>query len=87
MIGSGIAQYIQLRKQEQKAISAPETETVKSFKQNENASLPPTQTEYVAPESHYKTGDLVPPSVTDGTTRHLEMNPEGKTMTLPKVEK
>jgi hypothetical protein len=52
-----------------------------------NASLPPKQTEYVSPESRYKTGDLVPPSVTDGTTRHLEMNPEGETMTLPKIEK
>jgi hypothetical protein len=50
-----------------------------------NSALPPTQTEYIAPsESSYKTGDLVPPSVTDGTTRHLEMDPEGKTMTLPK---
>lgn len=49
-----------------------------------NASLPPTQTQYVAPDSRYKTGDLVPPSVTDSTTRHLEINKEGKTMTLPK---
>lgn len=48
------------------------------------AALPPTQTEYVAPEKHYKTGDLVPPSVTDNTTRHLEMDSEGQTMTLPK---
>lgn len=47
-------------------------------------ALPPQQTEFVAPESRYKTGDLVPPSVTDGTTRHLEMNQEGETMTLPK---
>ena len=86
MIGSGIAQYIQLRKYEQKTISASETETIKSFKQTENASLPP-QAAYVAPESRYKTGDLVPSSVTDNTTRHLELNSEGKTMTLPKAEK
>lgn len=49
-----------------------------------NAALPPTQTDYVAPETRYKTGDLVPPSVTDSTTRHLEINKEGETMTLPK---
>lgn len=49
-----------------------------------NAGLPPIQTEYVAPDSRYKTGDLVPPSVAEGTTRHLEMNSEGETMTLPK---
>ena len=48
------------------------------------ADLPPSNTEYVAPETRYQTGDLVPPSVTDNTTRHLEMDSEGKTMTLPK---
>ena len=50
----------------------------------QNYPLPPNQTEYVQPESRYKTGDLIPASVTDGTTRHLEINSEGETMTLPK---
>lgn len=51
-----------------------------------NASLPPLQTEYVKPQnSIYDTGELVaPPSVIEGTTRHLEINKEGETMTLPK---
>jgi hypothetical protein len=51
-----------------------------------NQQLPPTQTEYVKPQnSIYDTGDLVsPPSVTENTTRHLEINKEGETMTLPK---
>ncbi len=49
-----------------------------------NASLPSAQTEFIPPDTRYKTGDLVPPSVTDGTTRHLEMNAEGETMALPK---
>ena len=50
-----------------------------------NGGLPPQRTEFVASNDlRYKTGDLVPPSVTDSTTRHLEMNPEGETMTLPK---
>lgn len=48
------------------------------------ASLPPAQTNFVAPDSRYRTGDLAPPSVTDNTTRHLEMNAEGETMALPK---
>lgn len=47
-------------------------------------SLPPNQPGYASPDSPYKTEDLVPPSVTDGTTRHLEVNSEGETMTLPK---
>ena len=50
-----------------------------------NPALPPQKTTFVSPESRYKTGDLVPPSVTDSTTRHLEVNSEGETMTLPKV--
>ncbi len=51
-----------------------------------NASLPPLQTEYIKPhKSIYDTGELaVPPSIVEGTTRHLEMNSEGDTMTLPK---
>lgn len=48
------------------------------------ADLPPTQTDYVAPETRYQTGDLVPPSIVDNTTHHLEMDSEGQTMTLPK---
>lgn len=41
--------------------------------------------EYAKPQkSIYDTGELaVPPSVTEGTTRHLEMSDEGETMTLP----
>ena len=50
-----------------------------------NPGLPPQRTDFVSHNDlRYKTGDLVPPSVTDGTTRHLEMNSEGETMTLPK---
>lgn len=47
-----------------------------------------TSTNYDVPPprgSAYDTGELVaPPSVTENTTRHLEMNSEGDTMTLPK---
>ena len=85
MLGTGLAQYIQLKKNEQKFIPKSEQQdTVKSFNQAPNASLPPIQTEYIAPDSRYQTGDLVPPSVAEGTTRHLEINHEGETMTLPK---
>ncbi len=47
-------------------------------------SLPSTKADYISPDSSYTTGDLVPPSVTDNTTRHLEISSEGETMTLPK---
>jgi zinc-ribbon domain len=44
---------------------------------------------YVKPpqRSIYDTGEFtLPPSVTEGTTRHLEINKEGETMTLPEDE-
>ena len=82
--GGGIAQYIQLRRAEQaKPVFAPAS-SINVLDTPPNNALPPQQTEWVSPESRYKTGDLVPPSVTDNTTRHLEMDSEGKTMTLPK---
>jgi ribosomal protein L7/L12 len=46
-----------------------------------------TKSNFVPPPrgSIYETGELeVPPSVTDNTTRHLEINSEGETMTLPR---
>jgi hypothetical protein len=51
----------------------------------QNAPLPPAQQQFVAPaESRYKTGDLAPPSVVEETTKHLQMDQEGRTMALPK---
>ena len=85
MLGSGVAQYIQLKKTEQRNISLIQQSSQNVFSSvPQNSALPPTQTQYVAPESRYKTGDLAPSSVTDSTTRHLEINSEGETMTLPK---
>lgn len=82
-VGGGIAQYLQIRSGPGNVrVTAPDQNILSGSSQN--AALPPKQTEFVSPESRYKTGDLVPPSVTDGTTRHLEVNSEGETMTLPK---
>jgi len=83
-LGSGIAQYLQIRRVEKGGIVYNPTVDTAQVSGGQNNSLPAAQTEWTAPESRYKTGDLVPPSVTDGTTRHLEMDSEGKTMTLPK---
>lgn len=82
-LGAGVAQYIQLRKAEKGGL-VYSTPSPDAFPPVQNTALPPPQTQWVAPDSKYKTGDLVPPSVTDGTTRHLEMDSEGRTMTLPK---
>jgi hypothetical protein len=84
MMGSGVAQYVQLRKAEKGQLAAAPLASQAAFPAKTGAALPPQSTEFVVPESRYKTGDLVPPSVTDGTTRHLEMESESKTMALPK---
>jgi len=82
-LGAGVAQFVQLRRAGQgRGMVFTSAQNVISAAPA--ASLPPTQTNYVTPESRYKTGDLVPPSVTDNTTRHLELDTEGQTMTLPK---
>ena len=84
-IGSGIAQYLQIKSSGQSGVTYAPAEQNTISAPASNAALPPSQTNYVQPESRYKTGDLVPPSVTDTTTKHLELNSEGETMTLPKI--
>ncbi len=81
-LGAGVAQLVQLRKAEKGGMmysSQPEFPP-----QQQNAALPPPQTTWTPPESRYKTGDLVPPSVTDSTTRHLEIDSESQTKPLSK---
>lgn len=85
-LGAGIAQFVQLKNAQRPSVgfAPPQQRNIGAAEQN--TGLPPSRTEYVSPgESRYKTGDLVPPSVTDRTTRHLETNSEGETMTLPKI--
>jgi len=89
MIGSGVAKYMQLKRAERAQPSnSPITSQATLNTPRPNQGLPPQPARFAAPvpESRYKTGDLVPPSITDNTTRHLETNPEGETMTLPKVQ-
>lgn len=88
-LGSGIAQVIQLKKLEKQeaAFESQNTSNVINSAPDKN-SLSPTKTDYVEPSKQtiYDTGDLVerPASVTEGTTRHLHLDNEGETMTLPK---
>jgi hypothetical protein len=82
-IGTGVAQYLQIKRAEKGGMVYP-TIQPEPLPAAQNSALPPQQTQWVSPDSSYKTGDLVPPSVTDNTTRHLEIDSEGQTMTLPK---
>jgi hypothetical protein len=83
-LGAGVAQYIQLRKAEKGLPVYSPTVARPLVTSGATTALPPDKTAYIEPESRYKTGDLVPPSVTDNTTRQLEMDTEGRTMALPK---
>jgi hypothetical protein len=86
LISKGISDYLKSKRIEARLYGAG-NQTQNSLNQSHNkADLPPSQTEYVKPQgSIYDTGELVaPPSVTEDTTRHLEINKEGETMTLPK---
>ncbi|MFN6963622.1 MAG: zinc-ribbon domain-containing protein [Pyrinomonadaceae bacterium] len=84
MIGTGVAQIIQLKHAMKGGVRFAESERLLEPRAA-TPGLPPSQTAYVPAESRYKTGDLVPPSVTEDTTRHLDSSSEGETMTLPKV--
>lgn len=83
MLGSGLARYLQLKKLE--ASTAGGSHAASQLSAAQRASLPSSQQAYVEPAgSRFRTGDLVPGSVTDNTTKHLEIDSEGQTMTLPK---
>ena len=83
-LGRGIAQLIQMQESKKSGIGVVVPHQG-SLPQTPGQALPPSQTTWEPRvESRYKTGDLVPPSVTDATTRHLEMDSEGQTLTLPK---
>jgi hypothetical protein len=84
MIATGIAQYMQLKRADGGQPVFSGTAAAPPLGGEAAPPLPAARTEWVSPESRYKTGDLVPPSVTENTTRHLEVDREGKTMALPK---
>lgn len=90
MLGKGFATLIQMKREAKEDFVRIELNNhSERIKSNNFKNLPPKQTEFVSniPDSKYETGDLVPPSVIENTTRHLEMDSEGETMTLPKVDK
>ena len=85
MIGSGVAQILRITYGERSAAQVKIKEEVSPALDSATPGvLPPKQTEYATDQApqRYKTGELVPPSVVEGTTRHLELDSEGKTTKL-----
>lgn len=84
-LAKGISDYMKYGKMEESRMRQAAHYPAELNQPRVNAGLPPSQTDYVSPgETKYKTGDLVPPSVTDSTTKLLELDSEGQTRTLPK---
>jgi len=63
-------------------------ERIESGRAHRKISIQPENPNFSPKKTIYDTGDFsdfsVAPSVTEGTTRHLEMDDDGETMTLPK---
>ena len=83
-IGFGVSQIIRLEGEKKYQAEFQHRNASRELEANERASLPPKQTTYASeiPSPSYETGEMVPPSVTENTTRHLEMESEAKTRTL-----
>lgn len=73
-----------VNKQEKILLREPDVKAQSNFQTKNAQALPSAHTQWATPESRFRTGELAPPSITDNTTRHLEMDPEGHTMSLPK---
>lgn len=84
LLASGISRYVKsdaLEKERKLRVNVPQQPIFAET--HSKKELPPTQTDYVKPQkSIYETEDLMPQSVTEDTTRQLEIKAESKTMTL-----
>lgn len=88
-LGTGIASYYKAKRIERRQIEREQAFATHSLPQTPqtNAALPPRQTlfanDYAPPARN--TGELLTPpaSVTETTTRHLNINTEGETINLP----
>lgn len=87
-IGGGIGQYVALRKQERENVRLPEGDTGRQVTGKDRGALPPTETVFAEDEFRMPEGDreLAPHSVTEGTTRNLELDLENDTAKLPDKE-
>lgn len=84
LLSKGISGYLKAKRIEKRIASgraAPEPQIEMAQSREE---LPPMRQTGARESFEYDTGDLVPPSVTEDTTRHLKADSEGETMTLPR---
>lgn len=87
MLASGLGNMAKAKRVERR-LYAGVTRPAKSVGSAKQQAIGQGKTDFISAEgpSVFETGDLVPPSVVENTTRHLKMDPEGETMTLPEIE-
>ncbi len=73
LLASGIPRIIKAEEVKKEKEIPAEIIPQRNFPQNQqNQILPPAQSEYISPQSNFKTKELVVPSVTEDTTRQLK---------------
>lgn len=92
LLATGVSQYAKVRRIEKQRGVYHSGQQTQVQPAPQNTALPPTQQDYIAPQAPQRSGSIYdtgefevrPPSVTEGTTRHLEINKEGETINLPR---
>jgi hypothetical protein len=74
LLASGVRRILKSEVMKKEISSRAEAIQQPTLSQNRSVkSLPPTQAEYISPLESFTTNDLVAPSVTEETTKHLKM--------------
>jgi len=77
LTASGVSRILKSdSKKKERALRAKTFQRLPIQQNQPPASLPPTNTEYIAPMVNYTTDDLIVPSVTEETTKHLKIKKE-----------
>lgn len=87
-LGVGIAQVIRLRQLERENASSSKRSDERELPGSEREALPHSRTVFAEEEVKIpkRTGDFATPSVTEETTRHLELDNEGETSKLEEID-
>ncbi|REJ78103.1 MAG: zinc ribbon domain-containing protein [Acidobacteria bacterium] len=88
MLASGVGNIAKSKRMERKLGKAKGQNTNAFTDPASQRSISEGNADYVSSgnSDRFETGDLVPPSVVENTTKHLKLDKESETMTLPDLE-
>ncbi len=89
MLALGVAHVIKIKEHKESSIRIKPNKNISLAEPENTNALPPKQTEFASDIADIKdqSGDLVMPSVVEETTRKLEMDVEGETISLSNKDK